>query len=315
MTPHPQPLHHLYDLIQAALPHLELKAEIIQQVNPVMVKIKALHAWRQHLQQLAIDPILHSLISPIFDTPLYQQPIDHTKIRQDEWQPIASLNQHLIHTLQAICQWLSHWIPADQANAVRVCLPNVNCLDQFSRLLRKLHLVFNHIIFLTKSTTPYQVQGLWPGSTWIQIALSASSIPILASMLWSASLIYKKIQECRILEQQIRALKIKNESLNDVLKAQEHSTQLLVDAEVARIKALHFRQATPEEIERIKNSITIFVDLIQKGTTVYPTIQMPDDHAFPRIEDYALPDLNPKSIDTYHPESYEPPELNDTTNK
>lgn len=240
MTQQPQPLHHIYDIIQAALPHLELKAEVIQQVNPVMVKIKALHAWRQHLQQLAIDPLLHSLISPIQDTALYQQSIDHTKIRQDEWQPIASLNQHLIHTLQAISKWLSHWIPADQADAVRICLPKVSCLDQFSRLLRKLHLVFNHILYLTKSAAPYQVQGLWPGSTWIQIALSASSIPILASMLWSASLIYKKIQECRILEQQIRALKIKNESLNDVLKAQEHSTQ----AAISRSRSSTYQRAS-----------------------------------------------------------------------
>lgn len=311
MNKHPQPLHEVYDIIQNALPYLELKAEVIQQVNPVMVKIKALNAWRQHLQQLAIDPHLGSLIKPLQDTVLYQQPVDYTKIRQDEWQQIASLNNNLVQALQAISHWMSHWIPDAHEDAIRICLPKTICLDQFSRLLRKLHLVFNHILYLTKSATPYRVQGLWPGSTWIQIVLSASSIPILASMLWSASIIYKKIQECRILEQQIRALKIKNESLNDVLKAQEHATQLLIEAEVARIKELHFRNATPEELERIKNSITIFVDLIQKGTTLYPTIHMPDDHAFPQMSDYTLPDMYPKSIDTFNHESYNPPDVKD----
>ena len=80
-----------------------------------------------------------------------------------------------------------------------------------------------------------------------------------------------------MLEQQVRGLKVKNDSLEDILKAQKAETKLMISAEAQHIDSEHFKEKAPENIERIKNSITTFADLIGRGAEIHPALVAPEN--------------------------------------
>lgn len=47
--------------------------------------------------------------------------------------------------------------------------------------------------------------------------------------------------------------------------------------EAVHISSEHFHENTPENIERIKNSITTFADLIGKGAEIHPALVAPEN--------------------------------------
>ncbi|HXL55998.1 MAG TPA: hypothetical protein VN958_07065, partial [Chitinophagaceae bacterium] len=81
----------------------------------------------------------------------------------------------------------------------------------------------------------------------------------------------------KLLEEQVRGLKVKNDSLEDILSAQKKETQLMVEAEAAYINSEHFKENIPENIERIKNSIAILAELIGKGAEIHPALVAPEN--------------------------------------
>ena len=79
------------------------------------------------------------------------------------------------------------------------------------------------------------------------------------------------------MHEQVKALKVKNESIEDILKAQKAQTALMIQAEAEHIQSEYFKRNSPENIERIKNSIATFAELIAKGAEVHPAIVASED--------------------------------------
>lgn len=51
----------------------------------------------------------------------------------------------------------------------------------------------------------------------------------------------------------------------------------MIQAEAEHIESEHFKNKAPENIERIKNSITTFADLIGRGAEIHPALVAPEN--------------------------------------
>ena len=60
----------------------------------------------------------------------------------------------------------------------------------------------------------------------------------------------------------------------------------MLNAEATHINSEHFQNNSPENIERIKNSIKIFSELIDKGAEIHPALIAPEQvsNLFPDIK-------------------------------
>jgi hypothetical protein len=79
------------------------------------------------------------------------------------------------------------------------------------------------------------------------------------------------------LQQQLTALKVKNESLQDIIKLQKAETNSVIVAEAEFIASENFKENSQENIERIKNSILTLAELINKGAEVQPALVAPEE--------------------------------------
>lgn len=171
---------------------------------------------------------------------------------------------------------LKKTVPEESTDSINIKLPVINDFDELSKVSRDIHLGLTQVIVNDDVNGQTKIVSVENGSIWLNVLVGATAVNVIASLVWSASVIYKKIQEGRLLEQQIRALKVKTDSLEDILKAQKAETQLMIQAEAEFINSEHFTENVPENIERIKNSITIFSDLIAKGAEIHPALVAPE---------------------------------------
>ena len=130
-------------------------------------------------------------------------------------------------------------------------------------------------------------------------------VAIVSSVAWSAAVISKKFNENKVLEQTIRSMEIKNESLEDILESQKVITSQFIENEALAISDKHFTEHDNERNERIKNAIKTFAKLIQEGAEIHPSLIAPETvkNLFPDFKKLdnitsKIPQIEDKSGDT-----------------
>ena len=198
------------------------------------------------------------------------------RIQQGEASQIEA-NLILLKTLsENFSTVLLKTVPEEDLDSINIKLPEVNDFDELSKVSREIHLGLTQIIFNDEIKGQTKIVSVENGSIWLNVLVGSTAVGVIASLVWSSAVIYKKIQEGKLLEQQVRGLKVKNDSLEDILKAQKAETELMISAEAQHIDSEHFKEKAPENIERIKNSITTFADLIGRGAEIHPALVAPE---------------------------------------
>ena len=186
-----------------------------------------------------------------------------------------------LDTLKTLCYelfvTLAKTVPPENVNSINIKLPPISDFDELSKVSRDIHIGLTQVIFSEDIKGQTKIESVENGSIWINVFVGATAIPVIASLVWASAVIYKKIQEGKLLAEQVRGLKVKNESLEDILKAQKAETELMIQAEAEHIQSEYFKNTTPENIERIKNSISTFAELIGRGAEIQPALVAPEN--------------------------------------
>jgi hypothetical protein len=204
---------------------------------------------------------------------------DVINIQASEGQGIMS-NLTLLKTLiQNFLNVLLKTVPEETEESINIKLPEVKDFEELSKVSRDIHLCLTQVIVNKEINGETKIVSVENGSIWFNVFVGLNAVAVVASLVWSAAVIYKKILEGKLLEQQVRGLNVKNDSLEDILNAQKAETAILIQAEANHIYSEHFKENEPENIERIKNSITTFADLIGRGAEIHPALVAPENVA------------------------------------
>lgn len=74
-------------------------------------------------------------------------------------------------------------------------------------------LPFSQAIFNDEIRGESKIVSVENGSIWFNVLVGPAAVGVIASLAWSGAVIYRKILEGRLLEQQVHGLKVKNDSL------------------------------------------------------------------------------------------------------
>jgi hypothetical protein len=155
--------------------------------------------------------------------------------------------------------------PADLKDAL-------NVVTQFEKALEQL--LFNPAI-----NGEIRLIGWEVGSFWIDLYLaSALAVSVVGSVAWAAAVVRKKTLEGDLIEKKVQGLDIGNDALEALRDGLKKSVQTLTDAEALAILDKHYdKKNSGDQLERIKLSIKISADLIQRGAEVYPGLYAPEE--------------------------------------
>lgn len=241
------------------------------------MQISGLTNIRSVVNDLENLKLFEDIISVLGSSAIFTTVNDQMTLQSQEGREIVSYLTLLKTLSENFLDVLINTVPEEDINSINIKLPPVNDFDELSKVSREIHLGLTQVIFNEEINGQTKIVSVENGSIWLNVFVGATAVTVIASLVWASAVIYKKILEGKLLAEQVRGLKVKNDSLEDILSAQKAETELMITAEAEHITSEHFKENIPENIERIKNSIIIFADLIEKGAEIHPALVAPEN--------------------------------------
>lgn len=244
--------------------------------NSSLYEISNLKELRRIVNYLTSVNLFEKTTKTLSDSAIFTTANDSVKVQYNEHSVIITQLELLKILIENFSEVLKNTVPEENEASINIKLPPINDFDELSKVSREIHIGLTQVIFNDEIEGQTRIISVENGSIWLNVFVGTMAVTVIASLVWSAAVIYKKIQEGKLLAEQVRGLKVKNDSLEDILKAQKKETDFMIQAEAEHINSEHFKLNAPENIEKIKNSISIFADLIGKGAEIHPALIAPE---------------------------------------
>jgi hypothetical protein len=158
-------------------------------------------------------------------------------------------------------------------STIYVQLPKIKDLEDLSKKSKVLHNAISQSILDPSIKGTVKVRSYDVGSLWIILTVgSVVAVKLIGGLVWAAAVIRKKKMEFKSFEQHIKRLKIKTESMVDMKDAQKKQLEDSLEAEADNLVSQFYKNGNAEKIERVKYSIKLISELMDKGVEIHPAL-------------------------------------------
>jgi cell fate (sporulation/competence/biofilm development) regulator YlbF (YheA/YmcA/DUF963 family) len=191
--------------------------------------------------------------------------------------------------------------PPSDETAVAMRLPDFQTFDDLAAILGDLKKAITLPISEPGINGQVQITGVENGSVWFYVALGVpAAVTLVATLAWSAAVVYKKVQEGLAYREYVKNLKLKNEHEKAIIDAEKAHLALLVNEEADKVAKEYFGEAPadPERVERLKLSIKTMAEMMGRGFEIHPSITAPENvsNLFPDFRTLRLPTIEKQQI-------------------
>lgn len=220
------------------------------------------------------------------------------RIVTETYKNLMSKKDILYNKMKVIIELYESMDIENEENGIDIKLPHCKDFKDYISYLKDIDFIFSQCPFLQCEDNVLKFASVDVGSNWLKftVAATASTCIILGSV---ASLVDKAItirSHYLNVKQQEEVLK-KIQGKNELLKEQiEMFTQLrnyYMDEAILSLEKDYGELKDPEEQDKARRSLKKLMDLLEKGTEFYATLDSPEEIQvlFPQIEDnLSLPD-------------------------
>lgn len=161
----------------------------------------------------------------------------------------------------------------EEDSTIYVQLPKIKDLEDLSKKSKVLHNAISQTILDPSIKGTIKVRSYDVGSLWIILTVgSVMAVKLIGGLVWAAAVIRKKKMEFKTFEQHVKRLKIKTESMADLKDAQKKQLEESLEAEADNLVAQFYKNGNTEKTERVKYSIKLISDLMDKGVEIHPAL-------------------------------------------
>ena len=172
-------------------------------------------------------------------------------------------------------------------NTIPIKMEKIKDLNDLYNSAHAFQTIFSQLIINDTINGKTEIVIIENGSICIDIYVgSLQAVTLIGSVAWASAVLYKKIQEGKVMFEQVKSLEIKNESLKDIQMAQKEQLSQMLEIEARNIQINHFsNQDNSEQFERIKLSISLLSEQLEKGSKIHPQLNAPEDvkNLFPNM--------------------------------
>jgi hypothetical protein len=179
----------------------------------------------------------------------------------------------------------------EDESTICVRMPKIKDLEDLAKKSKLLHNAISQSILDPSIKGTIKVKSYDIGSLWIVISVgSVLAVKLIGGIVWAAAVIRKKKMEFKTFERHVKCLEIKTESLEDLKDAQKKQLELSLEAEADNLVTQYYKSGNTEKRERVKYSIKLIADLMDKGVEIHPALNASKEigNLFPDFGNIAL---------------------------
>lgn len=210
---------HLQDIIK----RLDWKAENVSLGgnSGTVTKLSGLNNIRMVVNEISTLHLFDNIATALKQSVIFTTANNEMNVQISEGKDIINNLNSLKALSTNFLNILLKTVPEEDANSINIKLPNVSDFDELAKVSREIHIGLTQIIFNDEIKGQTKIVSVENGSIWFNVFVGASAVTVIASLTWASAVIFKKIQEGKLLAEQVRGLKVKNASIEDILKAQK----------------------------------------------------------------------------------------------
>ena len=203
-----------------------------------------------------------------------------------------------LSSLKALCKEIG---VSEREHGFDIKLPPDVTLRDLSVLIKNLDSVFSQCPLFRKDDGQITYSGVDVGSTWLTFTvIGAGAIYILnklAEFVDKCIIIRSHWLTCKQQEESLRRLKLSNDILNELENKNQAILEKAKEQVVSELAASN-DIVDPEDNERLKYAMNVFIEQMNKGMEIYACVGAPQEikAIFPAVETQALPDTALKML-------------------
>jgi hypothetical protein len=256
--------------------------------------------FRKGINSIEKTKLLLNEIEIIKNSGIFSTTYDILKINTQEGRSLKTRMDELLKIVTSLNQTFSDLSGKIRDNSVSIKLPNISDFQDLSKVAGNFHTILSQSIINDEIKGQVKIDSVENGSIWLDVYLgSSAALTLVGGIAWSAAVVFKKLQEGRIIEEHVKSLKIKNESLREIKDAQKKAIDLMIDSEANQLYSENFKtDGNNEQIERLKHTIRLLSEQMEKGAEIHPALNAPEKVAnlFPDMKHLELVESRIKKL-------------------
>ncbi|MCM3758219.1 hypothetical protein M3197_12170 [Sporosarcina aquimarina] len=197
---------------------------------------------------------------------------DHIRVDGTSYNEFKRLVNIIKHKCSATLEAFDQAIPDQQEYSISVRLPDYKDLDQLSKFFSKLNKSLEQAIVNEHVKGNVTIQNFDSGSLWVELILGGHfALQFVGALTRTAAAVRNQTYQLKIIEQHVRTLEIKNDTLEDLQKGLSKSVDVLVEAETKNLLDQENIQYDSEYLGQLKYSVKTLAELINDGTEIHPS--------------------------------------------
>lgn len=269
-------LRKILNILEDVIP--ELKIESTQRnTNPRTHQLSNVESLQDIVLKLDELDLIPDSIEVLKEQSFYSYNGDNLIIQDTEFRII----QKEIPILKTICEGMStaieNVIAENNPDLISIKIPPPQNFEELEETANKLNKIFGQTLLNEEVKGHIKITNFDTGTYWIDFMVGgATVVNVVAGLAWSAAVVYKKLQDGRLVQEQVRAMKISNSAFKEVLEKSNESLNEVADREANFVFNSFFKGKDPEQVARIKMSLKELAELYAKGAEIYPSIDAAD---------------------------------------
>lgn len=260
------------DIIDKEISFIELKATA-RNSNPKTHQLTNADSLRNAINELDELGMFEEIIGILKKQSFYSHTTDSIVIPDPEYRILLQKIPELKRVAEGISTAITQTIDENDENVISIKIPKPQNFEDLKITSDKLHKIFSQTLSADELKGGIRIKNFDTGSYWVDIIASSKEIvAVIGGLAWSGVIVYKKLQEGRILQQKARELKISNDAIEEIVDKTKEKTNEIADMEANHLYKMFFKGKNNEQVERIKLALKELADLYSKGAEIHPSL-------------------------------------------
>lgn len=191
---------------------------------------------------------------------------------------IYTMAQYVSNSLESLKLVLKKIVPTATETDFLIKFPKP---DDFKVLLKDMSDIEKHISMIVNDesiSSTMEIHNWEYGSYWINLTLgSIVVVQLMGAITWSAAYISTQINKQKEQELYLRQMNAQTEMIESIKDTHKVYLEQLIDNEIKHISKEHFKEEDNQRDKKIKNTIKLFSEIIQRGGEFQPSLISPQE--------------------------------------
>tara|TARA_B110000967_G_scaffold100579_1_gene103251 strand:- start:82 stop:972 length:891 start_codon:yes stop_codon:yes gene_type:complete len=264
-------------LLKEAIAQLTFKYEEGKQGGNTISVFSNLNQYRNGINILESSDLFKKELTSLRKTPIFTTAQDFINLNYAEGRKLRLQLDEFFRICSTVTQSIEQIGGDSEKDSISIKLPEVKDFEDLSKFSADFHKILNQAIVNDQIKGQVRIDSVENGSIWLDVYLgSAAAVSLIGGLAWASAVVFKKIQEGRLIEKHVESLGVKNASLKEIQIKQKEALDLMIDAEANSLYNENFKGDNNEQIGRLKLSIKMFSNLIDKGAEIHPALNQPE---------------------------------------